>query len=130
MDSWLYDGDPMLHLCYQKTFDALREGVEKGYFEGLIRRFLLDNPHEAVLTVSPSPGQTAREEKALADALAERRAALSAKELAGLAEETRALKAYQEEPSRPEDLEKIPMLSRGDSYAPLHLRNRISADSV
>ena len=114
MDSWLYDGDPMLHLCYQKTFDALREGVEKGYFEGLIRRFLLDNPHEAVLTVSPSPGQTAREEKALADALAERRAALSAKELAGLAEETRALKAYQEEPSRPEDLEKIPMLSRGD----------------
>ena len=114
MDSWLYDGDPMLHLCYQKTFDALREGVEKGYFEGLIRSFLLDNPHEAVLTVSPSPGQTAREEKALADALAERRAALSAKELAGLAEETRALKAYQEEPSRPEDLEKIPMLSRGD----------------
>ena len=114
MDSWLYDGDPMLHLCYQKTFDALREGVEKGYFEGLIRSFLLDNPHEAVLTVSPSPGQTAREEKALADALAERRAALSAKEFAGLAEETRALKAYQEEPSRPEDLEKIPMLSRGD----------------
>ena len=99
MDSWLYDGDPMLHLCYQKTFDALREGVEKGYFEGLIRRFLLDNPHEAVLTVSPSPGQTAREEKALADALAERRAALSAKELAGLAEETRAHALSQSPPA-------------------------------
>ena len=114
MDSWLYDGDPALHLCYQKTFDTLKAGVENGYFEGLIRDYLLDNPHEAVLTVSPSPGQTAREEAALAARLAERKAGLTSEETEKLAAETRALKAYQEEPSRPEDLEKIPMLSRED----------------
>ena len=114
LDSWLYDGDPMLHLCYQETFDTLKEGVEKGYFEGLIRDYLLDNPHEAVVVVTPSQGQTAREDEALARTLAERRAALSPEETARLVEDTRALKAYQEEPSRPEDLEKIPMLSRED----------------
>ena len=25
LDSWLYDGDPMTHLCYQETFDFLKK---------------------------------------------------------------------------------------------------------
>lgn len=25
MDSWLYDGDPMMHLEYQETFDYLKK---------------------------------------------------------------------------------------------------------
>ena len=49
LDSWLYDGKPTLHLEYQKTFDYLKKAVEEGYFEQLIHRYLLDNPHEAVI---------------------------------------------------------------------------------
>ena len=44
LDSWLYDGDPMMHLEYQKTFDFLKQAVDEGYFETLIRDYLLDNP--------------------------------------------------------------------------------------
>ena len=50
MDSWLYDGDPMLHLQYQKTFDFLKKAAGEGYFEDLIRRYLLDNPMRPALS--------------------------------------------------------------------------------
>lgn len=114
LDSWLYGGDPMLHLQYQETFDFLKKAVEQGYFEGLIREYLLDNPHEAVITVRPCVNQTAREEKALADRLAAYKASLSGEQVRELAEKTRELKAYQDEPSSPEALETIPMLQRED----------------
>ena len=32
MDSWLYDGDPLMHLEYQETFDFLKQAVEEGLF--------------------------------------------------------------------------------------------------
>lgn len=114
MDSWLYDGDPFMHLEYQKTFDFLKEAVKGRYFEQLIRDYLLDNPHEAVVIVSPSVDQTAREEEALANKLAVYKASLSGAQIEELVQETRALKAYQEEPSAQENLEKIPMLTRED----------------
>ncbi len=114
MDSWLYDGDPFMHLEYQKTFDFLKEAVKGRYFERLILDYLLDNPHEAVIIVSPSVDQTAREEAALAEQLADYKASLSAAQVEALVRETKELKAYQEEPSAQEDLEKIPMLARED----------------
>ena len=29
MDSWLYDGDPLMHLEYQETFDFLKQAVDQ-----------------------------------------------------------------------------------------------------
>lgn len=66
LDSWLYDGDPMTHLCYQETFDFLKKEVENGYFEQLIRDYLLDNPFEAVIVVAPEKNLTAKEDEKLA----------------------------------------------------------------
>ncbi len=114
MDSWLYDGDPMMHLEYQATFDFLKKAVEDGYFEGLIRDYLLDNPYEAVITVSPRKNLTAREDEKLAKKLAEYKASLSDGQRSRLVEETRALKDYQDTPSSPEVLAKIPLLERKD----------------
>lgn len=114
MDSWLYDGDPMMHLEYQATFDYLKEAVEEGYFEQLIREYLLDNPFEAVITVSPRRNLTAQEDEKLARKLAERKASLSPDARTRLVEGTRALKEYQDTPSTPEQLARIPLLSRED----------------
>jgi Zn-dependent M16 (insulinase) family peptidase len=114
MDSWLYDGDPMMHLEYQDTFDYLKKVVDDGYFEQLIKEYLLDNPFEAVLTVSPKKNLTAMEDEKEAKKLAAYKASLSEEELRELAEQTRALKEYQETPSPQEMLEKIPMLTRED----------------
>ena len=114
LDSWLYDGKPTLHLEYQRTFDYLKQAVDEGYFEQLIRDYLLDNPHEAVVTVRPRVDQTAEEDQALADRLKAYKETLSQEELEELARRTKELKEYQDTPSSQEDLEKIPMLSRED----------------
>ena len=114
MDSWLYDGNPMLHMEYQETFDFLKEQVETGYFEQLIRDHLLDNPHEAVAVVSPKINQTRQEDAALARRLSEYKASLSRKQQEEIIKHTQELLAYQEEPSSQEALKTIPMLGRED----------------
>ena len=114
LDSWLYDGDPMMHLEYQDTFEFLKSVVDEGYFEGLIRDYLIDNPFEAVIVVSPKKNLTAIEEEKLAAKLAAYKASLSGEEINRLVEQTRALKQYQETPSTQEELKSIPLLSRED----------------
>ena len=114
LDSWLYDGDPMTHLCYQETFDFLKKEVENGYFEQLIRDYLLDNPFEAVIVVAPEKNLTAKEDEKLAKKLAAYKASLSEEELEKLVTATRELKEYQDTPSTQEILAKIPLLKRED----------------
>lgn len=113
-DSWLYGGDPLMYLEYGEAFAALKKGVEEGYFEELIRRYLLDNPFEAVILVSPKRNMTAEEDKKLSEKLAAYRDSLTDDERKALAAATKELKEYQDTPSPKEDLEKIPLLRRED----------------
>ena len=114
LDSWLYGGDPMMHLEYEETFAVLKKGAGEGYFEKLISRYLLDNPHEAVVTAIPCKNLTAKLEAETAERLKKLKEGLSTKEIEELVRQTRELKEYQDTPSLKEDLEKIPMLSRED----------------
>lgn len=114
-DSWLYDeNQPFLHLIALDNFKKLRERADSGYFENLIRTYLLDNPHSALLILRPVPGLEAKREQALAKKLALYKEGLSEDEARALVKETKALKDYQDEPSPQEELEKIPMLKRED----------------
>ncbi len=123
-DSWLYDEkDPLMHLKYEKTFETLKEKLEEGYFEELLCRYLIENPHRAVITVVPKKGLLAEKEAKLAEKLQAYKDSLTGDEIRRLAAQTKELKEYQEEPSTQEELEMIPMLSRGDikkEAAPLY----------
>lgn len=127
-DSWLYDeNEPFMHLEATDTFEFLKKHMEDGYFERLIRDYLIDNPHGTVITVRPERGRTARIENELAARLAEYKAGLTPEETVGIVEDTRALAAYQEAPERPEDMEKIPVLKREDisrKVAPVYNEER------
>lgn len=117
MDSWLYDeNEPFMHLEAGDTFVFLRKQVESGsgYFEDLVKTWLLDNPHASLVMISPKKGLTAENEKALEKKLADYKATLSEEDLQELVERTAKLKEYQAEPSPKEDLEKIPLLTRAD----------------
>ena len=114
-DSWLYDeNDPLMHLTFSDTFDWLREHMEDGYFEGLIREWLLDNPHQVRIVMNPEAGLTAKKEAKLAETLAAKKAAMTEDEIQHVVEETKALRAFQEAVDPPEVLAKIPLLSRED----------------
>lgn len=115
MESWLFDDKkPFIHLECRDTFEYLRSQISTGYFEDLIRKYLLENKHGAVVVVAPQKGLNSAKEAALEKKLAEKKAAMSAEEIENLIAQTKHLHAYQEEPSPEEDLKKIPMLKRED----------------
>lgn len=114
LDSWLYDGDPMMHLEYQETFDYLKKVLDEGFFEKLIREYLLDNPFEAVIMVSPKKNLTAETDARVADALAAYKESLPKDQIQTLIRETKELKEYQDAPTSPEAMAKIPLLKRSD----------------
>lgn len=115
LDNWLYDDE---HLFAQvqliPVFDKLKELKNQGYFEDLIQRYLLDNPHGSVLTLNPSRGLTARKAKALEDKLDAYLSSLSEEEKTELVKNTANLEQYQEAPEDPEAAKCIPMLKRED----------------
>lgn len=115
MDSWLYDeNQPFLYLKVLSVFGKLREKAQSGYFEELITKYLLDNPHKSYVYIEPEHGYNARLEETLAAKLKEYKASLTPEEIERLVADTKHLKQYQEEPSAREDMEKIPMLKRED----------------
>lgn len=115
MESWLFDDKkPFIHLECLYTFEYLRNQISTGYFEDLIRKYLLENKHGAVVVVAPQKGLNSAKEAALEKKLAEKKAAMSAEDIENLIAQTKHLHAYQEEPSPEEDLKKIPMLKRED----------------
>lgn len=115
LETWLYDDSkPFTEVELLDTYRELKQAVDSSYYEELIRDYLIDNTHKSVVVVKPVKGLTGRKEKALADELAKRKAAMSREEIGRIVRETEELRRYQEEPSAKEDLEKIPLLSRAD----------------
>lgn len=115
MDSWLYDDKlAFWHIEQNATFAALKEKVESGYFEDLIKKYLLNNNHCAVVVAVPKKGLTSEKEEALKAKLQAYKDTLSAEEVQKIVDDTKALKEYQESEDSPEMLAKIPLLSRED----------------
>ena len=114
-DSWLYDETkPFLHMSAIETYDFLKTQIGTGYFEELIRTYILDNSHGAIVVVRPERGRTARMDRALTEKLSAHKAGLTKEQIEKLVEATHGLIEYQESEERPEDMEKIPILQRSD----------------
>lgn len=115
LDSWLYDDHaPFIHLEANGTFASLREKISTDYFEKLIEKYLLNNPHKTMLTVVPKKGLTAKRDAELADKLASYKASLSQEQISEIIDNAKALEEYQETPDSPEVLKCIPRLKRED----------------
>lgn len=115
LSSWLYDDTkPFCEVQLLEGFEFLKKALEEGYFEKLIRKYLLDNTHGAILSLVPEKGLAAKRDKELEEKLENYRKSLSDEELTRMVENTKALEAYQEAEEAPEALTCIPMLSRED----------------
>ena len=115
LDSWLYDETkPFLHIEANETYGKLKASIDQGYFEGLIKTYLLDNQHKTILMVEPVPGLTTRKDQALAEKLKAYKASLTGEQIRQIVDQTHGLLAYQEEEDSPEALATIPLLKRED----------------
>lgn len=115
MSSWLYDDKkPFLHLKDTTGYAFLKEKIGTGYYEKLIKEYLLENTHNSVVILKPKKGLLAQKEEELKAKLAAYKATLSKEEIRRLVNDTIQLAEYQETPSTKEELEKIPLLTRED----------------
>lgn len=115
LGSWLYDDAKSMELADSLTPLAnLKNKVDTGYFEDLIRTCFLENTHKAYIHLYPEAGKNERMEQKLAAQLAAVKEKLTQKQLHYLVEDTKKLKEFQETPSTEEELAKIPMLSLAD----------------
>ena len=114
-DSWLYDEkEPFMHIEENATFAFLRKQVEAGYFEKLVEQYLLNNSHASIVVVEPERGLTAKLDKKLFDEMKKLKDSMSEAEIRQMIADTKALTAYQEEPSTKEELLSIPLLHISD----------------
>lgn len=132
-DSWLYDEEePFAYLKQLQGCEFLKEKVGTGYYEELIRTWLLNNSHGSVIVMKPQRGLTAQEEERVRKKLADFKASLNKEELEQLVVKTAKLRSFQETPSTKEELEKIPLLHLEDikkETAPL-LNQEIDVDGT
>lgn len=115
LESWLYDDmEPFMHIKAGKTFEELNAALETGYYEELIKKYLLNNPHGVVLTMHPKKGLTEEKNRLLEERLQTYKESLSEEELETIIRRTKELKEYQSKPSTEEELNTIPVLKLED----------------
>lgn len=114
LSTWLYGESPYVNLEFSKYLDQLADIAHEGYFEKLIQEKILENDFRIELTLKAEPGLNDRLEAESLRDLQNYKANLSDSEIATLVEETHDLIERQDTPDRPEDLAKIPTLTRED----------------
>lgn len=111
---WHYGADPEGAFRNASIFASLREKINTGWFEKLLRECFLDNPHMAELTMMPSTTLAAERLAAEKKELAAVKAGWSREELEKTLAECRELERHQAEPDRIEDVAKLPRLAVSD----------------
>ena len=115
LNSWLYDDSKAMELADSLTpLARLKEKVETGFFEELIRTAILDNSHKSFVYLYPEPGKNERMEQQLKAQLEKLKAGLNRRQLQFLIDDSKRLKEFQETPSTEEELMAIPSLTLDD----------------
>ncbi len=129
MSSWLHeDKKPFMHLKDSIGYEFLKDKIGTGYYEKVIKEYLLDNKHASTVILKPKSGLNNEKEQDLKKKLADYKASLSSDQIQKIIKETEDLRIFQETPSTKEELEKIPLLTRediGKKVEPLYNDERI-----
>jgi hypothetical protein len=111
---WLFADDPFITLSFNKELAAIRSKLDQRYFEGLVARMLLQNPHACTVVLEPKPGLEKELAIELEAKLAAIKARMSPEEIAAIVTQTRELIAYQQRQDDAEALKTVPLLEIAD----------------
>ncbi len=114
LKTWIYGGNPTEYLYYEKTFKELRDLLESGYFEKLLKKYFLENTHSSLIVLEPEKGFLEKKERQLQKKLDSYKKNLSEGELKSLVKKTLDFEKYQNTPDAIEDVKKIPKLKVED----------------
>ena len=116
---------------FNRFYDGLEEiagKVHSGYFEGLITKYLADNPHSAVIATVPVPGGAEEKAEAMAAELAGIKAAMTDGEVAELVASTAELAAWSSQDPPREMVEQLQAVQVQD--LPEEVRHYETTDKV
>lgn len=114
MNSVLHNGLTFQNLEFENDLEKIKKNSENRYFEGLIEKYLLNNPYSLMFSVVPKNGlskEIANEEKIK---LEKYKASLNKEQLSQIIVEADELVKRQSLPDKKEDLLKIPLLTISD----------------
>ena len=116
---WLHGSKPWENLLLLPAMDEIKRrlGEKNRYFESLIQRHFLDNPHRALVLIEPEEDYLPRQEANLLEILAKKEDSLGSAEKESIVRKAAALEKIQSEDDSPEALAAIPHLSRSDLSA-------------
>ncbi|MDD7267590.1 MAG: insulinase family protein [Lachnospiraceae bacterium] len=112
MGIWMYDGDPFSHVEQLRYMEMVPKKLAEGYYEQMIRTYLLQEDHGVVVVAKPKRGLLTALEEAEAQKLAGVLQSLSETEKTVIREEQKRLLAFQNREDSDEVKRSIPLLSR------------------
>ena len=115
LSTWLYNENNSTLALYQvKYYDELKKDLESNYFEELLEKYIINNPHKSFVKLIASYDANEKDAKVLEEKLAAYKASLSKEEIKELIEKTKALKEYQQKGDTKEALDTLPKLKKED----------------
>ena len=109
--AWCHRANPLCLLHYEDKLDKIKTAIRKGgYFEEMIERYLLNNPHRATLRLLPDPDYESRRLQQLTNRLTEIKKGFDEETIQGLIKKNQDLQQRQMTPDSPEALNSIPRL--------------------
>ena len=112
---WNYTDDNIFNALKQNAvFKELKDKMESGFFEKVLKERILENNHKTVLKTVPKKGLSVKEDERLSKKLKKLKESLSDEQIDKLIDDTKALKIFQEETDSEEALSTIPTLTKDD----------------
>ncbi len=116
--NWLHGGSSESVLKFDKDLEKIRKEIAKnGFFEKQIKHYLLDNPHRALIVLSPDATLEMKETKRVVSELNGVKDTLDEAALVRIREDAKALGVLQE---TSEDISVLPTLDLEDIPADIH----------
>lgn len=114
LESMLYGGEPFLNLEYTDIIKSIRDKSSKGYFEGLINKYILSNNHKTIISMTPEKGLTEKTEIELKEKLKDIKATFTEDYIENIKKDEEKLRKRQMTPDTKEQLDTLPKLTLED----------------
>ncbi|HUZ18618.1 MAG TPA: insulinase family protein, partial [Spirochaetia bacterium] len=112
---WLHGTAPETTLEFSRWMKEVRDEAAKGgYFEGLLRKHLLENPHRSTVIVEPDRSYASQKQSELAAKLDTHLQEIGDEGRKQIEHNSAELKRFQDTPDSPEDVARIPSLALSD----------------
>ncbi|GHV22055.1 peptidase M16 [Spirochaetia bacterium] len=128
---WIHGKKPWDMLLFRPYFDALKQEIKNNgrFFEDLLQKEFIYNPHRALVTIIPEKDFNAKKEKEALHKLKLYEKSLTQTEKKQLKEKLKSLEKIQNEEETKQNLDRIPHLKRGELSSDIEIVPRAICES-